>query len=165
VFVPLLVATLVGVAVMAALDAPLKTPTSPNGMMSFQLAGTVARSQAVLDAWDAHTRLVAAFGLGFDYLFMLLYSTTLAFACVMAADAFAAHGSPLARIGIPLAWSMWLAAALDAVENAALLKILLAGTAIAPWPAIAFASSAPKFALIVLGLAYSVTGGVARRRS
>jgi hypothetical protein len=163
VFVPFLLMTLGGMGVMGWLDRPITNPDVPLGSVSFELAGTADAARRMVDSWDGTARLWAAFGLGFDYLFLLLYSTTIALGCLWAAARHAARGSALEQIGVPLAWGQWLAGGLDAIENAALTRMLITGVA-DPWPAVAWWAAVPKFVLVVMGLVY-VFGGVLARRS
>ncbi len=103
----------------------LITTAAPYGIISFELAGSVEKAQQIIDSWDQDARLYAAFSLGFDYLFMLLYSTTIALACLWGGRALQARDIPGYRIGIFLAWGLWLAAVLDGIENIALSLSLL----------------------------------------
>src|SRR5512137_1524328 len=66
------------------LDAPLRTSTAPNGIVSFELAGGVEDARSMIASWDANARLFAAFGLGFDYLFMPVYAFALSFGLLLA---------------------------------------------------------------------------------
>ena len=70
-----------------------------------------------------------------------------------------------ARWGRPLAIAGLLAAACDAVENAALLRVL-DGHTDQPWPGIAFSFASTKFVLTTAVLVYALTGfiGTLRRR-
>jgi hypothetical protein len=126
-------------------------PYSPN-IVDYEFVWNTARANAVINAWDATARLRAAFNLGFDYLYMPAYSTTIALAC--------AWGAGLVNCrfwngaGILLAWGLWLAAILDAIENVALYTMLL-GTVTDPYPLIAGACATGKFGIIILGLLYS----------
>jgi hypothetical protein len=135
------------------LGVPLATAAAPNGMISYELAGTPAKSQSILDSWNAHAQLLAAFSLGLDYLFMLVYASALALACLWAGGSLAEHGWPLANISRWLAWGAYLAAALDAVENVALVQQLLAGAGELP-ARLAQICAALKFGLIFIGLVY-----------
>ena len=58
-----------------------------------------------------------------------------------------------------LAWGQWLAALLDAIENGALLTMLLDVPA-QPWPVVAWWCAIAKFALVLLGLLFVLVGGV-----
>jgi hypothetical protein len=153
-----LVVTTLGVMVCLNLvSGPLVTPASPQGIISFELAGSSERAAQILASWSENTRLRAAFGLGFDYLFMLAYSTTLSLACVMAGGVLRDRALPLASLGIPLAWGQWLAALFDAIENVALTAILF-NQPIDPWPRLAQICASLKFVLIFLGLVYAFLG-------
>ena len=145
------------ILVFGVIGAPLNTPAAPSGIVSYELAGSVPQAQAMLDSWDQTAKLYAAFGLGFDYLFMLAYSTALGLGCIWAADVLLKRGWSLARLGSPLAWGLWAAAGLDAIENIALTVILLAVNA-SPWPEIARWCATLKFALLFLGLVYAFLG-------
>ena len=153
VLVPLLIATLVITFLFRFIG-----PAQPT-IVDFELAGSVPKAQAIVDAWNETDRVRAGFSLGFDYVYMPVYSTTIALACVMAAGVLkrtAWHTS-----GLLLAWGLWIAAVSDAIENLALYTVLL-GNNVAPWPQIAQICATIKFGLILLGLLYVVAGVVLR---
>ncbi len=129
-------------------------PIQPT-IVDFELAGSVEKAGQIVNAWNETDRIRAGFSLGFDYLYMPLYSTTLALACVMAIGVL----KPRAwrSIGLLLAWGLWVAAISDAIENVALLTILL-GHNVAPWPQAAQLCATIKFGLILAGLGYVVIG-------
>ena len=62
-----------------------------------------------------------------------------------------------AQVGIVLAWAQFAAATLDAVENYALIRVMLGSTPNL-WPALARACAIPKFAIVGLGLLYLIVG-------
>ena len=143
--------------VLNLVGAPLNTPAAPLGIVSFELAGSSQRAQEILGSWDVHAQLRAAFSLGLDYVFMLAYSATIGLACIWAGEALQAYGWPLAGLGRLLAWSQWLAALLDGLENIALVAVLF-GRVFAPWPQLAQWSAAAKFALVFAGMIYVYLG-------
>jgi uncharacterized membrane protein YeiB len=161
IFVPLLVLTLATLAVFRLLGDPLQTDAAPQGIVSFEFAGDVATAQSILDSWDTQAQAHAGFNLGFDFVFLALYSNTIGLACVWVGRAFRERRRSLATVGRWLAWGQWLAALLDSVENVALLVLLL-GTPAAPWPQIARWCALPKFGLILVGLVYVVLGLILR---
>jgi hypothetical protein len=161
IFLSLTALTLIVMGVLNATGDPLKTPAAPQGIVSFELAGDGPSAQAILDSWDCQARAHAGFSLGFDFVFMLLYSSTIGLACVWAARVLPGRYRPLVAVGLMLAWGQWLAALLDMVENVALLVILLDSPG-APWPQIARWCAVPKFALVFLGLGYVALGAVMR---
>lgn len=160
-FWPLLAATLVVMAIMQVIGRPLQTAAAPLGIVSFEFAGDKANAAAMIASWDVNARVHAGFSLGFDYVFMPLYATTIGLACLWAAQVFRRQRWSLAAPGALLAWGLWLAAIFDAVENVALWR-LLAGSVFDPWPGLAWWCAALKFGLIVLGLLYVVMGVAAR---
>jgi hypothetical protein len=157
--IPLIILTLFFMFVMNWLGSSLNNSTAPSGIISFELAGDVETSSAIIDSWDPVSRVIASFSLGLDYLFLILYSSTIAMGCIWAMNAFLSRSTFLLSTGILLAWGQWLAALFDGVENAALLKILLDEIQ-APWPQVAQICAVLKFSLIALGLIYIVIGAL-----
>jgi len=161
IFLPLLVLTLLLMVAMNVIGEPLVTGAASNGIVSFELAGSVSKARQILDSWDEAARLHAAFSLGLDFLYLVAYSTTIGLACVLAAGVLRRRGWPLAGAGVPLAWGQWLAALLDVIENVALVSMLF-GSVVEPWPQVARWCAIPKFVLILAGLLYALYGAVAR---
>jgi hypothetical protein len=157
VFWPLLVVTLFLMVLLNMEGKPMITPAAPLGIVSYELAGSVTKAQEILASWNQQAQLSAAFSLGLDYVFMLAYSSAIGLACIWTADALRRRGLPLASIGAPLAWGLWLAAVFDAIENVALVVILF-GTLQTPWPEVARWCAIVKFSLIFLGLVYAFFG-------
>ena len=156
IFIALLVWTLILMAVMQVLNAPLKTSAAPSGVVAFELASTDAAAQAIVDSWDSRARLFAAFGLGFDYLFMPSYAITIALGTLLAAGR---HKGWFAGLGAALGWGALAAALLDAIENIALWNVLL-GAVQSTWPGIAFWCATFKFTLILFGIAFALVGWI-----
>ena len=152
------------VAVMLVFNftgAPTITPAAPQGIASLQLAGSAEAAEQILASWDSAARLRAAFGLGLDFLFPLLYAVTIGSACVWAARAFRAVWPGLAAGGVLLAWEMWLAALFDYLENIALAAILFGGVQ-SPLPEVARALALLKFCLIGVALVYVALAAILR---
>lgn len=156
---PLLGLTLLLMIVFGITGAPLTTEAAPYGVVSFELAGTVETMEQILSSWDADTQLRAAFGLGLDFLFMLLYASTIAFGCGMASRVLKSSGWPLASWGNLLSWAVILAAVLDIIENIALTAVIF-GSVVSPWPEIARVCAVIKFILIFISVVYALYGGV-----
>jgi hypothetical protein len=150
----LIACTLLVMLVFSLTGGPLATNSAPNGIVSLELAGTSSMTQEILDSWDQQAQLLAAFGLGFDYLFMVLYVLTLGLACIWARDSLRESRWPFAGLGTPLAWAVLAAAVLDGIENVSLMWQLLHG------PADALARAAQvcagiKFLFVFLALVFS----------
>jgi hypothetical protein len=149
-------------ALMNLVSLPLITEAAPAGIVSFELAGSVEAAQAMLASWDARAQRYAAFGLGFDYVFMLVYAAWLSLVCELAGAALWIRRLPLANLRNWLRRGMWLAAGLDAIENLGLAVILLEAPQ-SPWPEIAAVCAALKFGLLIAGLLYGLYGLLAAR--
>ena len=148
--------------VLSSLDAGLRTPLSPHGIVSFELAGDRETAARILEAWGSEGRTRAALSLRLDFLFLAAYAPGLALLCAAAADRERATRSRLAAAGAVLAWGQLAAGGFDAIENLALLRVLGASTPGA-WPALAAACAWPKFALVVAGLLYVISSWLLRR--
>lgn len=147
--------TVIIMLVMNAAGRNLNTDEAPFGIISFEFAGSTQKAQEILSSWDFAAQLHAAFIQGLDFLFLGLYSTTIALACLWAGEILHITGWPLASFGNLLAWGLWLAASMDAVENVALV-IMLFGRIESPLPEIAAICATIKFALIFFGLVYTL---------
>lgn len=136
------------------LDQPLRTDSAPNGIVSFELAREVESAQSIVDSWDVSARLFAAFGLGFDYLFMPTYALALSLGLLIAV------GNKINRYAIFAGWMGWgvfVAALFDAMENYMLWRVLT-GDIISPYPEIAAICATIKFILLILGLVTALSG-------
>ena len=156
----LLALTLVLLLVFQALDSPLKTPVSPAGIVSFELAGSAVTAASIVSAWDSLARIYAAFGLGIDYLFMVSYALTFALAALLVGEK---HGGKFAAFAPRVAWAAFAAAGFDAVENIALWRILT-GKATAVCAALAAFCASLKFTLILLALIFVPVGWLRKAR-
>lgn len=148
--------------VLVVAGGPLITSAAPRGIVSLELAGSAERAAAILASWGPPQREAAAFGLGLDFLFLLLYPVAISLACRLVALRIEPQRPRWARVGQAIALAVPLCVALDAVENAALWRMLQLGPT-GPWPMISAICAAPKFGLILLGLSYALpTWAVAR---
>jgi hypothetical protein len=157
VFLALLADTILLTLLMNWLGRPLFTPAAPYGIVSFELAGSPAAAQSILESWDAGARLRAAFIQGLDFLYLLVYAVTFALASWRTSGALQRLGWPLARLGKPVALGFGLAAACDVLENIALTLVLF-GTQQSPLPETAAVCAAIKFGWLFIGLVYIFYG-------
>ncbi len=155
---PLFWAFLAGTVILFAVFQPLGAPqtnsAAPSGIVSFELARTPVNAQAMIASWDARAQLFAAFGLGFDFLFMPVYALAL---CLGSLLAVGRHPGRFAKLGAWIGWGALAAPLFDAVENIGLWSSLL-GHAQSAWPAVSFWCATAKFALILLGILYGLVG-------
>jgi len=158
-FVALLVLTLAVMASLNALGRPLNTEPAPLGIVSFELAGELPRAQSMVESWGQTGRVYAGLNLGLDYLFMVAYSSCISLGCVLVAHSLSPRLSSVSSLGVLLAWAQFGAALLDAVENYALIRVLL-GSQQALWPVVARWCAIPKFLIVAAGLVYVGLGVV-----
>jgi hypothetical protein len=93
-----------------------------------------------------------------DFPFLILYALALSASCAVLAARAADRGrSTLASAGRTIAWAAPVAAALDAVENVALLQVL-SDRVDQPWPGIAFGFASVKFVLLAVVVLYLAVG-------
>ena len=156
-FCAFLIATLLLMAVMNWVGAPLNTADAPYGIVSFEFAGRMAKAQAMMSSWGADGMQRAAFIQGLDFLFPLVYSNAIGMACIMATSVLQGRKWPLAGLGGALAWGLWLAAGFDYIENTALTALLF-GTGGTAWALLSTVCATVKFTLIFLGMVYALYG-------
>jgi hypothetical protein len=152
-FVVLLVLTLAVMVSLNALGRPLNTEVAPLGIVSFELAGELSLAQSMVESWGQTGQVYAGLNLGLDYVFLVTYSSAIALGCILVARSL----SP--RAGLLLAWAQFGAALLDAIENYALIQVLLRSQQ-ALWPVVARWCAIPKFLIVAAGLAYVGVGAV-----
>jgi hypothetical protein len=173
-FFTFLFLTLVMFAIFRVIDQPLHTDAAPNGIVSFELAGDPPTAKAIVDSWKQLSSLLsavagkpnpdivntpfvlAAFGLGLDYLFMPLYAFALAFGTLLAAQK---HQGWIHSLAVLAGYGAFAAALFDAAENYSLLQILL-GAYQSSYPAIAAFCASVKFGLLIFGLLVGFLGWV-----
>jgi hypothetical protein len=160
-FFTFLILTLTLLAIFQVLDKELPTDAAPNGILSFELAGNPETARAITDSWK-HMRLWlgAASSLGIDYVFMPIYALALAFGSLLAMHR---HEGWIRSLGAVAAYAGFAAATFDAVENYALLRVLL-GEVQSSYPAIAAFCAILKFGLILFGALYGLAAWLLPKR-
>lgn len=158
-FLIALLLTLLVAAGLRSQGQSLITEAAPKGIVTFELIGTMEDSRQMIDSWGERGRIMAGLNLGLDYLFMLVYACALSLGCVLASGACRDCCGWLFHLGGPLAWGALLAGLLDAVENYALIELLL-GSSNDLWPAVARWCALPKFGLVAIAFIYVAIGGL-----
>ena len=161
IFITFLFLTLILFSIFRVLDKPLKTEYAPNGIVSFELAGSPQNAAHIVLTWSEQAFVNASFGLGIDYLFMPIYALALAFGTLLAASR---HGGWFESLGAVAGYAAFAAPLFDAVENFSLFQIL-SGAFSSSYPAIAAICATLKFLLLVFGILYAVVGGLLPKRS
>ena len=162
--IALVIAINLWLGIKAGGDNLLENPTARWGIVSLEMAGTVDKAKAILQGWARKSpegiplRTIALRSLIYDCVFLVLYTATLAMACLIAAALIDTRHPKLARMGLAkmgrgLAHLQGVVAALDTVENIALWRMLRASGSYV-WPALAKSCAVPKFALIAITSTY-----------
>lgn len=152
-FLAFLAWTLILLLLFQPLNRPLMTSVAPSGIISLQLAWTADNAQEMMASWEADARLFAAFGLGFDYLFMPVYAMALALGALLAAGR---RPGSFATLGAWAGWGAFLAAILDGLENLGQFHQLFNGRL--ELAAIIGVFATIKFSLILAGILYGLIG-------
>jgi hypothetical protein len=150
---------------LAALPSLSTMSDHGTGVIELELMRTTGKARQVLSDYGADGRSAARTSLWLDYPYLVSYALFLALACVgISARARRLGRRRWAAVGIALAWAGLLAGVFDAIENAALLRVL-AGHPEQPYPAVAYLCAIPKFVLSAAAVLYAVTGLLALRGS
>ncbi len=142
---------------MKILDIPLKESV-PGGIVDFELARTLPRSQEMLTAWNDILPAVYR-SLQIDYFFLIVYAVFFALVIYKIALRYAQKKNWVFKLGVFLAGLQFIAAAFDVIENYCLFQ--LAGQNFqSKFSTIAFYSASVKFGIIGLGVVYMVLAGL-----
>lgn len=158
-FILLLILTLTVLAALNCFDTHLKTNAAPNGILSYEFAGDLPAAQSMIKSWGKQGQIYAGLSLGLDYLFLIVYAGAIGLGCVLLSEKLSEKFAFARIAGAVLAWGLIIAALLDALENYALIKILLGSTE-GFWLTIAWFCAAPKFILVGFGLIYLIIGAM-----
>jgi hypothetical protein len=116
--------TLIIFGIFSQLDKPLNNDFAPGGTVSFELAYNVDSAQHMVNSWNADAKLIAAFELGFDYLFMPVYALALSLGLLLARGENPSRYYSFVNL---MGWGVFAAALFDAVENYCLWHTLTQG--------------------------------------
>lgn len=158
----LLVGTLIIFIIWVLAVSPMSNEEDPLSVSSFGMAGSVSHAREMIASWDEPTRLSGVFGIGFDFLQLIVYSTTFGMACAWAAQMFRDFNrTSLSALGFLIAWGQWLAVLLGTVQNAVMMSLLL-GFGSEFWIDISYWATLFKLILLALGPVYATLGDCSR---
>ena len=148
-FAVLVAGTITMMVVLKRHGAPLAVG-DVSGIRALELAPTASAAKNVTDAWSDALKTLAYEDIRFDYAFIALYSTTLAFAGFIGAVVFAGRW---ARLGLVLGWLMWFAGLCDVAENLGMTAELGGTLSVAPLVCLV---SSVKWILTIVGFVYGI---------
>ena len=148
----LFIVTVLCIFSMRFFDAPLKNDICKSGIISFELAKDLSVSEDIMDSWNERSKVSASLSMGFDFLFLLVYSSFIGLLIFrvrnkMKKDHF------LQKLGKILIYAIFLAALFDVIENIALIKLLL-GDLKQIWSSLAYYFAIPKFLIVLICIVY-----------
>jgi patatin-related protein len=160
-------AALGGAAVMYLLGRGLRVRPVVRGIVSFELAGTRARSHEIMTAWRRSGRARAWWNLSIDFAFVLVYTMAFYVTVSWGADVLETSWQLGAWLGFVLAWMQVAAGVLDVIENLCLLVLLdrwdlrpPQGTKANRLPFVARIAAELKFFFLILGSLYAVAAAI-----
>lgn len=133
---------------LGAIDAGLKSSATPLGIVSFEFCGFAASCEQALEQWGTRGQALAMLSLGVDYLYLLLYPGLIALALYRWAPRHHSGWAPSTRLAIGMCPVISLA---DAVENYALVQVILHGSA-SGYGTLAGVAAVIKFTLLASAL-------------
>ena len=141
------------------IDSALTSPETPWGIVGFELAFTQVRAAEIMSAWSLMgVTENARVSLGVDVAFLLVYPFMFrSLVQLLRRD----DGSNVQRVGARLTSAVLLCIPLDALENALLWRMLVAGAS-APLALVAGVAATLKFLLVFVTAAWCA--GVLFRR-
>lgn len=151
---------LLGVILFLALgyfNKTLATEIAPNGIVSFELAKDFNTSISIISSWDLQAKINAGLSLGIDFLYLIVYSIFFATSCYLISQKYINKNNWMFKTGLLLTKLQFVAALFDAIENIALIKLLL-GSNNSLLSLIAYYSASIKFAIIAIGILYIIIG-------
>lgn len=164
----ILTLSVVGVWTLLSPGPPgsLRTDAAPYGIISLQVAGSASQANRVLSSWEGERLEGARDGNLIDYGFIVFYSFLLSVGVLAAGEAFWRGGRTLLwRMAAVLAWLVFVAGLLDAIENVLVARMIdvHAGGGVVEGDLIPRVSSLlawPKIVLLAIAMIY-VFGGTA----
>ena len=132
---------------MQIFNDPLKNEVCTKGIVSFELAKDVDVSTAILNSWDTNAKINAGLSLGFDFLFLALYSVFIAM-LISDVNNKLWKNKPFYKYANFFVILIFVAAFFDIIENICLIKQLL-GDISQKWTSISYYSATIKFSFVL----------------
>lgn len=139
-------------------DASLINSICKNGIVSFEFAKDIESSNTIINSWNQQATKAAYSSLILDFLFLIVYSSFIGLLIHKIVKQ-TKEDSFISNLGTLLIWGVFLAALFDAIENIALLNLLL-GDLNQIWSSTAYYFAVLKFTLIFGCMVYILVGWI-----
>ena len=137
---------------MKTFNKPLVNNVCKGGVISFELAKDLDCSEKIINSWNENAKLNMSLSLGFDFLFLLVYSSFIAL-LIFNINNKLWKSKPFYKVGKLLIYAIFIAAFFDVIENIALIKLLL-GDLKQIWSSIAYYFATIKFIIVLICIIY-----------
>lgn len=156
-----LIGTVLAYFVLFFVDIKLQSGEINFGIVSFELAGNINSSDEIVNYWADNNNLsLAAFSIGFDYLFILFYvSFTFIWTSILS-DGF--YNKTAKYVANFIMLITVLAGILDMIENYSLMQVL-GGSQDNIWPLISNYFASFKFIFLFIALLYNLIISIIKR--
>ncbi len=158
ILVTLILANILVMLGMGMVDGHLRTEATPFGIASFEFIGDAASAERALSAWGEKGRAYAAFSLGLDYLFLVLYSLLAAMLAGTMSRKLERRFPRISKLSVWVAWTFLFTGLFDAMENTALVAVVM-GASDDLWPHLGLLFASIKFTLAAVGATYLLVVG------
>jgi hypothetical protein len=145
------------VVIMRYFDAPLKNETSPQGIVSFEMAKDINRSVEIIESWDRAARVSADWSMVFDFLFLVVYGLFIGLLIHKLNRSWIE--TSFHSFGIVLIYLVFLASFFDIIENIALI-LLLRGSIEQIWSSVAYYFAIMKFIILAVALLFVIVSAI-----
>jgi len=145
---------IINILVMRNFDKPLKNKVCLHGITSFELAKDLSKTKAIINSWNETDKISVSMSLGFDFLFILVYTSFIAL-MIYKINTKLWSGKSFYKVGKILMYATFIAGVFDIIENISLIKLLNGNTSqIYATTAYYFASM--KFTILLIGIIYLI---------
>lgn len=131
-------------------------PYTPKNIVAFELAKTIPVAEKIIADWGAEGLNKARTSIYLDFVFIILYCTSITLGCKVAAQ-YTGIKKIIYVAGI-LAFAIWLAGLLDVIENLCMLKTLAAPTLLTV--TVSFYTATIKFLIVLGSLLFILTSAI-----
>ncbi len=158
IFTGILVAgTMLMIYIMSVTGKPLKTGTTPSGILNLEFASSAAATAKIVNAWEKESLIrKAEINTYWDFVFLLFYSALLFILCRGVSNRISGKNF-LNKTGKFLAAGALAAGMLDVLENGGML-VSLAGIIQDNISLFTFTASVIKWLLVILCILYIIGG-------
>jgi len=154
----LLTLFIISTLVIKSFDHALQNKTCPKGIVSFELAQTAGDAESILNSWDTQARTYAGLSLGFDFLYIFVYTGFLIWLIIMLHKKLPAN-KRMHNLQKIIIFTIIIAGIADVIENVSLIN-LLTGNFKEILVTTAYFSALIKFSILLFVIIYIIINSI-----